>query len=32
MCYEAGLVVFELEGRFIVTFESEFDECRCGSL
>ena len=32
MCYEAGLVVFELEGRFIVTFESEFDECRCVSL
>ena len=32
MCYEAGLVVFELEGRFIVTFESEFDECRYGSL
>lgn len=23
MCYEAGLLVFELEGRFIVTFESD---------
>ena len=32
MCYEAGRVVFELEGRLIVTFESEFDECRCVSL